>query len=86
MKLYRIFDPAVVRVPAVHMLSLSAMGIPANAGKRSPDARRLSIRSASARALSAVTIRKARTSLSTDSMRLSAARVSLHALKSRRFE
>ena len=49
----RIFDPAVVRVPVTHMLSLRATGTPAS-GSRSPAATRSSTRRACARMSSGV--------------------------------
>jgi hypothetical protein len=59
----------VVRIPRVQRLSLMATGIPARGPRGSPAALAASMRSASARARSAVTSRKAFTWGSTASMR-----------------
>src|SRR5437867_3720003 len=77
-------EPAVVRSPAVQMLSLTPSGTPASAPGSSPAATRRSIASAVASASASATVRKAPTRGSTAAMRVSAARVSATAEISRR--
>src|SRR5919198_555950 len=77
-------EPAVVRSPAVQMLSLMPSGTPASGPGSSPAATRRSIASAAASASASATVRKAPTRGSTAAMRVSAARVSATAEISRR--
>src|SRR5262245_35998927 len=83
-KCSRMREPAVVRIPAVQMMSLTPTGTPASGPGSSPAAMRRSMASAAARASVSLTVRNAPTRGSTAAVRASAARTSSTEDSSRR--